>query len=112
MGSPNPLQFSEPRFSVTYSLAGTKEEARARAAALCLDQTVELPDDLVPAGPIRTHILGRVESFGKSGGHHHDAVISFPSELLGRELNQVLSIAFGIASPETGDSCHASRASG
>ncbi len=102
MDSDNYLQFSDPRFSVEYHVTGPEGEARAKAEALCLDQTVELPDELVPAGPIRTNILGRVESFRKCGKSRFDAVISFPSELLGNELTQVLSVAFGIASLKPG----------
>jgi ribulose-bisphosphate carboxylase large chain len=98
----HPFQFLEPRFSVEYHLMGTDREARAKAEALCLDQTVELPDELVPSGPIRTHILGRIENFRRLAGSRHAAVISFPSELLGDELTQVLSVAFGIASLKPG----------
>jgi ribulose-bisphosphate carboxylase large chain len=102
MDPDNHLQFSEPGFSVEYHLTGTDGEARAKAEALCLDQTVELPDELVPAGPIRTNILGRVESFRRLGESQYEAVVNFPSELLGNELTQVLSIAFGIASLKPG----------
>jgi ribulose-bisphosphate carboxylase large chain len=102
MDSDHQLRFSEPRFRVEYHLTGTEGEARAKAEALCLDQTVELPDELVPPGPIRTHILGRVENFGRLAWNQYEAVISFPSELLGNELTQVLSIAFGIASLKPG----------
>ena len=100
--NPDPLQFSEPRFAVTYHLSGTESEARAKADTLCLDQTVELPDELVPPGPIRTCILGRVETFDRLTESRHVAVISFPSELLGNDLTQVLSLAFGIASLKPG----------
>lgn len=102
MNSDDTLQFSEPRFSVEYHLAGTEGEAQANAEALCFDQTVELPNELVPEGPIRTDILGRLESFRKLRESQHEAVISFPSELLGNELIQVLSVAFGIASLKWG----------
>ena len=102
MDSHHSIQFSQPRFSVRYQLAGKEEEARAKAETLCLDQTVELPDECVPDRPIRTNVLGRVENFQKLGGHQYEALLSFPSELLGGEFNQILSVAFGIASLKPG----------
>ena len=36
------------RFDVVYRLAGSPKEALSRARDICLEQTVELPDELVP----------------------------------------------------------------
>jgi ribulose-bisphosphate carboxylase large chain len=54
------LQFSEERFSVEYRLHGSAADARRRADLLCIDQTVEAADHVIPAGAIRDQLLGRV----------------------------------------------------
>ena len=97
-----PLEFSEPSFAVEYHLSGTEAEARAKAEALRLDQTVELPDALIPPGPIRTHVLGKVEAFRELSKGRYETIVSFPSELLGKEFTQLLNLAFGIASLKPG----------
>ncbi len=83
-------------------MTGTEGEARAKAKALCLDQTVELPDDLVPAGVIREQIVGGVESFQQSTSGQYEVVIGFPSELVGSEFTQFLNLVFGISSLKSG----------
>ncbi len=94
------------RFSVEYRLTGTEPEARARAEALCLEQTVEMPDEFLPSGPLREQILGRVESFQPLTGSTHEAVMSFPSELVGDDFTQLLQVVFGIASLTPGLRVH------
>ena len=46
------------RFTVTYRIfAATAAEARARAGDIALEQTVEIPADVVPAGIIAEEIV-------------------------------------------------------
>ena len=53
------------RFSVTYRIfAANLTEARARAQAIALEQTVEIPADVVPKGYIADEIVGRIEELG------------------------------------------------
>jgi len=90
-----PLQLSGERFRIIYRLGGTEEEARARARDICLEQTVEFPDELVPTGPIRDHIIGRLEYFETRGEGVHQAAISFPVETTGDDLSQLLNVVMG-----------------
>ncbi len=90
-----PLIVSGERFRVVYRIGGTLEEARARAMDICLEQTVEFPDDLVPPGPIREHMLGRVESFEPVGAEVCRAILSFPVEAAGDDLCQLLNVILG-----------------
>ena len=62
----SPFTLSGERFSVWYRLCGAESEAMAKAKDICLEQTVEFPDSLVPEGMLRDHILGRIESFGST----------------------------------------------
>jgi len=48
---------SGERFSVVYCLQGSEAEARRRAEDICLEQTVEFPEEFVPEGLIRDEIL-------------------------------------------------------
>ncbi|MGH7206218.1 MAG: RuBisCO large subunit C-terminal-like domain-containing protein [Nitrospiraceae bacterium] len=95
------IQPSGTRFSVEYHLSASEAEARANAEALCFDQTVELPDVLVPTA-VREQVVGRMESFRRLDANCHEAVISFPSELLTGECTQLLNVVFGIASLKPG----------
>src|SRR5690606_38384383 len=56
------------RFRVTYHLStGDAAEARGRAEAIALEQTVEIPRDVVPAGFVEDVILGQVEAVAPDG---------------------------------------------
>ena len=98
----SPYPVSGQRFSVQYRLSGNDEEARAKAQDICLEQTVEFPDALIPDGIIRDHVLGRIELFeaGSDGGY--TAKISYPVEIAGRELTQLLNVVFGNISIKPG----------
>ena len=98
-----PVPLSGERFRVVYRLAAKDEaEAREKAWDICLEQTVEFPDDLVPDGNIRDHILGRLESFEGRDAHHFETVISYAVETSGFELTQLLNVVFGNSSIKPG----------
>ena len=68
---------ADDRFRVTYRIAAIAEaEARERARGIALEQTVEIPDDVVPDGFIRDEIVGRVEHLGPDGTGAFEAVHS------------------------------------
>lgn len=97
-----PIDLSGERFVVVYRLAGDADEARAKAHDICLEQTVEFPDDLVPDGDIRAHIVGRVESLRPLDDARHEAQISYAVETTGFELTQLLNVIFGNISIKPG----------
>jgi len=94
--------FSGSRFSVIYRLNGTPAEARKRAELLCIEQTVEAIDEIIPQGPIREHLVGRVTEFHSVGDCLHEAVLTFPVELLDESIESLWHIAYGIASLREG----------
>jgi ribulose-bisphosphate carboxylase large chain len=94
--------FAGERFSVTYRIAGSEKDARAKAEDICIEQTVEFPADEVPAGIIRDHVFGRIESFASAGRGHYDAVISYAVEIAAGELTQLLNVIFGNSSIKPG----------
>ncbi len=90
------------RFSVAYHVSGTEVHAREKASLLCIDQTIEAPVEILPSGPIREQMLGRVERFTSIAADRHEAVVSYPVELLGDHCAQLLNVAFGMSSLKSG----------
>ncbi len=90
--------FSGRRFSVAYLIRGSATEARDRANLLCIEQTVEAADHVIPPGAIREQLLGRVMRLESLTADHHRAVIGFPIELLDGSLSNLLHMTFGMAS--------------
>jgi ribulose-bisphosphate carboxylase large chain len=82
------------RFAAVYRLAGARADAEARAHAMCLEQTVELPDSVVPSGFVRDRIVGRVEALRRNAGRF-EAVISYAAGTDAGELPQLLNVLFG-----------------
>jgi ribulose-bisphosphate carboxylase large chain len=95
---------SGERFRVVYHLFGveTPAEAEAKARDICLEQTVEFPDDLVPDGDIREKIVGQIENLTPLGPGHYEARISYANETAGDELPQLLNVIFGNISLKPG----------
>lgn len=102
MSADRPLELSGDRFAVRYHLTGTEAEARATAADICREQTVEVPDEVIPVGVIREQIVGRVEECRRLPDGACEAVISFAVETAGGELTQLLNILFGNISLKPG----------
>lgn len=96
------LNLSGLRFLAVYHLTGTRDEALARAEDICLEQTVEYPEDLIPRQDIRDQILGRVVSFEPLADDRYEAKIEFPIETSGEELPQLLNVLFGNISIKPG----------
>jgi len=96
------LQLSGDRFSATYRLTGFYHEVCERAEDICLEQTVELPADLVPDGPIRAEIVGRVEEIREIDEEVFEARISYTAETAAFDLPQLLNVLFGNISLKPG----------
>ncbi|MEM5501675.1 RuBisCO large subunit C-terminal-like domain-containing protein [Ahrensia kielensis] len=87
------------RFNVTYRLfADTETEASDFAAAIALENTVEIPRDVVPSGYIEDVVLGKVESVETETDKTWLARISYHIDAAGAELPQLLNVMFGNAS--------------
>ena len=80
-------------FSVTYLLTGPSPGERARS--ICIEQTVEFPEDLVTDPFIRGQVFGEVASLDAVGPESTRAVIRYRSHVAGGELTQLLNVLFG-----------------
>ncbi len=96
------LGLSGQRLGVTYRLQGSEQEARAKAEDICLEQTVEFPRDLLPAGDICEHLVGRIEALVADSPGSCQATISFALETTGLMLPQLLNVVFGNISMKPG----------
>jgi ribulose-bisphosphate carboxylase large chain len=91
------------RFSVTYRIfAGSLDEASSRAAGVALEQTVEVPLDVVPKGYIADEIVGRVEQVEAESEGAFRARLSYSPDSVGDELPQLLNVIFGNTSIQKG----------
>lgn len=87
---------NDNRFRVTYRIFAQDEaEANARAKDIALEQTVEIPDDVVPEGFIRDEIVGQVKSVQPQSNGAFDAVISYSPDSAGYEVVQLINVIFG-----------------
>ena len=103
---------SGDRFSAVYRITGSEKEAYGKAKDLCLEETVEFPEELVPSGMISEQIIGRIESFESilfdsglvkpNGLDQYRAVISYAIETTANELTQLLNVLFGNISIKPG----------
>ncbi|MCF8014994.1 MAG: ribulose 1,5-bisphosphate carboxylase large subunit, partial [Chromatiaceae bacterium] len=99
------LSLSGERFTAVYRLSGTAAEVEARAREICLEQTVEFPEALIPNEAIRAQIVGtiaEIEPSSSSSSSSSDenpssfeVSIRYPIEAAGRELTQLLNVLFG-----------------
>ncbi len=96
------LSLSGERFHVVYRLTGDEALARTKARAICFEQTVEFPEDLVPEGDVRERIVGRIESLEEQQHGQWEARLSYAVETTGFELMQLLNVVFGNSSLKPG----------
>ncbi|MDP2121945.1 MAG: RuBisCO large subunit C-terminal-like domain-containing protein [Hoeflea sp.] len=90
---------ADTRFRVLYRLlADSPEDARQRALGIALEQTVEIPGDIVPAGYISDEIVGQVETISHVAGKAYETVISFSPDSAGDEVIQLINVIFGNSS--------------
>jgi len=102
MIDPTTLTLSGLRIRATYDFHGDPAEARRRADALRVEQTIEFPADLVPDDDIQREVVGRVESLDEIGPDVVRAVVSYAVETTGWELPQLLNVLWGNSSIQPG----------
>ncbi len=84
---------------VTYLIRAPAAEIAARAEALMLEQTVELPHATAARDPwVAAHILGAVERIELVGGDLHRVTISQPLATAAGDPAQLLNVLFGNSS--------------
>ncbi len=90
------------RFHVTYHILGDEDAAVQKAQTICLEQTIELGDELVPDGMIRDHIIGQIEQISPLNDNLKAVTISYLAETTAFDLTQLLNLVFGNTSIKNG----------
>lgn len=91
------------RFQVTYRIvAGNAAEARNRAEGIAVEQTVEIPREIVPAGYVSDVVLGQIEEIGRVSEGVFQAVLSYSPDSCGEIFAQFLNVVFGNSSMQKG----------
>ena len=86
-------------FRVTYLVRAAPEDIAARAEALTLEQTVELPRATAGRDPwVAAHLLGTVEAIEPAGDDVHRVTIAQPLATVGDNPAQLLNVMFGNSS--------------
>ena len=96
------LTLSGERFTAVYTLTGDTADIPARAADICIEQTVEFPEDLISREDIRRQIFGRVRRIDRIDETRHRVEIDFPTEAASGELTQLMNVLFGNISLKPG----------
>jgi ribulose-bisphosphate carboxylase large chain len=94
------------RFTVIYHIIGDEAIALEKAKILCLEQTVEVGEELVPDGFIRDHIIGQLAAFSLFSNQTYAAKITYDIETTAFELTQWLNVIFGNSSIKAGIKVH------
>ncbi len=98
MLEPTALTVSGERLRAVYEFTGPVSDAPARASALCVEQTIEFPADLVPDDDIQREIIGQIESLDEIGPRTVSVEVSYAIETTGYEFPQLLNVLFGNSS--------------
>jgi ribulose-bisphosphate carboxylase large chain len=83
------------RFTVTYRVHSDPAAIEARARAIAVEQSVEMPLDAVTDRHIHTDIVGHVDSITDRGGNLFDVRIALATATVGTDAAQLLNMAFG-----------------
>lgn len=81
-----------------YHIASGAESIAARARALAVEQSVEMPLEAITSAAVRDDIVGTVEDIRDLGGGTFEVRIALASATTGNEPGQIMNMLFGNAS--------------
>ena len=81
-----------------YHLRCDASKAEARARALAVEQSVEMPVSAIADERVLAEIVGKVRSISDLGGGVFEARIALASETVGHDASQLMNMLFGNAS--------------
>src|SRR4051812_45287987 len=87
-----------PRFHVTYRVTpDDKRPIEAHAKDICIEETVEIPEDCVPQSHWEQGIVGKVENIVARVGtpNDYDVDISYRSDIVNDAIPNLLNVMFG-----------------
>ena len=86
------------RLHATFHVRSTAQLIEARASALAIEQSVEMPLAAVEETRVLRDVVGRVEDVHQLSGQYFAVRISFSADTVGGDPGQLLNILFGNSS--------------
>jgi ribulose-bisphosphate carboxylase large chain len=83
------------RFTVTYEVRGSAADIQARAQAIAVEQSVEMPLAAIHDEAILSDIVGAVEAIDDLGGGAFGVQIGLAEKTVGQDAGQFLNMIFG-----------------
>ena len=83
------------RLLATYHITASPQEIEARAEALALEQSVEMPEAAITREEIRTTTLGRVQHIAAHDAQTFEVTLSLAASTTGFETGQLMNMLFG-----------------
>ena len=88
----------DSRVVATYRVIGERADIEARAQAIALEQSVELPLVAVRDARVRDEVVGRVEAIRQCGEREFETDIALAQETIGCDAGQLMNMLFGNSS--------------
>ena len=88
------LQWRMTRLLAHYQVGGPAADIEARAAALALEQSIEMPLTAVTSAYVREQVVARVERITPLG-QHHQVTLAIATATVGRDIGQLMNMLFG-----------------
>jgi ribulose-bisphosphate carboxylase large chain len=86
------------KLTAVYHIASGAESIAARARALAVEQSVEMPLEAITSAAVRDDIVGTVEDIRDLGGGTFEVRIALAAATTGNEPGQIMNMLFGNAS--------------
>ena len=83
------------RFAVTYRVRGTAAEIEARAQAIAVEQSVEMPLAAIEDTAVLSDIVGTVEGISDIGAGLFEVRVGLAAATVGNDAGQFLNMLFG-----------------
>jgi ribulose-bisphosphate carboxylase large chain len=87
-----------PRLEVTYHVHSEARAIEARARAIAVEQSVEMPVAGIDDAFVRSEIVGQVEGISQLGNGVFEVRVSLAQETVGNDPGQLLNMLFGNSS--------------
>jgi ribulose-bisphosphate carboxylase large chain len=86
---------SGEKFIVDYLICGDEAQARQNMHDICVEQTVEFPEELITDSDIKDNIIGHIYDFRAVSSHQWLARIGYAIETTAFDMTQLLNVLFG-----------------
>ena len=83
------------RILAQYQISAAAADIEARAAALALEQSIEMPLSAVSSAYVRAQIVATVEGIEALTSHDHRVTLAIATATVGHDIGQLMNMLFG-----------------